>query len=544
MRLVSLSLMASVWLVAGCAESLPAGGLGGDSSASADAEVAASGSALGAWVFLSAPVADDASPTQVTLPPPTSADGRLTNAVVHVTNCLREEGGEPVELFGSVLGAFCREAQTALPDSEGSYLHIPPPDDLADPEDAYSEVHVYYHVNLIHDFFADLGWSQTQGPIAAITNAQINWNRTATQRFGQPAGWSGLQLAAFLAPDAFEGLGLAERDAGALLFGQATVDFSYDVSVVYHEYTHAVIGADRLTDISADLHGLDGFAGAINEGLADYFAASKLGDPIQGPYAAPTQPRDLSQLRRCPDDIATEVHADGLILGSALWAIRRELGAETTDRMAFEALQSASRTTSFEPFGLALLSAAPSQDAARVEAILTDHGVLGCQRSKVWADFQAATSAQGLPYVVEGLDAAADLGFTTWVPGYFQLYLDVPEGKHPTLAWELQTAGPGRESSAIDLALKFGSLVQLDLGGREPTTDASHVVATPVDGGVQSLTLTGQCLPPSGERLHIMLRNRGAAQAAIQRMSVSFVDEPPRAGPIADCAAAPESASP
>jgi cysteine-rich repeat protein len=93
--------------------------------------------------------------------------------------------------------------------------------------------------------------------------------------------------------------------------------------VVFHEYGHGF-------HHHAIIAGAGGFDEALSEGLADYFACSKTGDPAMGRgfffTEAPLRHLDPDVGERVwPDDIHFDPHETGLILGGALWDLRKEL---------------------------------------------------------------------------------------------------------------------------------------------------------------------------------------------------------------------------
>ena len=70
------------------------------------------------------------------------------------------------------VGHFCHAVQDLVPDADGTYLSVQPPDDDADPEDKFSEVQMYWHANQIHDWYANTFDLHTLDfPLMAVTNA-------------------------------------------------------------------------------------------------------------------------------------------------------------------------------------------------------------------------------------------------------------------------------------------------------------------------------------------------------------------------------------
>ena len=125
-----------------------------------------------------------------------------------------------------------------------------------------------------------------------------------------------------------------------LYFGDGGVDDAEDGDIVAHEYGHA------LQDAQVRGFGHSREAGAMGEGFGDYIAASRRSsgnetwDAAVGSWDAtafstafPPALRRVDGSSRYPEDVRGEVHADGEIWSSALWEIRRRIGAEEADRV-------------------------------------------------------------------------------------------------------------------------------------------------------------------------------------------------------------------
>jgi hypothetical protein len=477
-----------------------------------------------ALVFVHNPVTDG-DPTEITLEAPTTTDGTLTNEYVNALNCLQKSGG--TSLFG--FANLCVEDSSVKPDADGNYLSVTPPDDFTDGQDPFAEVQMYHHVNVIHDFYkSTFGFENLDFPLDAVVNITLNVQ-------GQ---WRSFPNAAFIPEESFAAFGLPPRANGAIMFGQGDdVDFSYDASVIYHEYTHAMIGPDRMNAVSVKASGLDNTAGAMNEGLADYFASSVLDDPFLGHYALGELGRDLASARSCPDDLTTEVHADGKIISTALWEIREALGKEIADDIVFHAVQSATQATGLDEFGELVRAEAAAKGAdvqAVVEPILIDHGVLGCVRAKPWVDVAFEATAERVPHTVEGTQSAQG-GFADGVPGYHQWFVDVPAGKSVELGWTFAPGGGfgAPEPASLHLAVKKDALVEVNaLGGIEADAVVDNA---PFANAAQNITLTGNCIPQNGGRVFLLFVNPNANADSVSTMSVAIVDAPAAEAVVATC---------
>ncbi len=489
------------------------------------------------FVYAHDPVMDNRQTTRVTLPRPNNEEGRLSNGAVNVLNCINEEGA-PLSFGGLMVGYLCKEVQTALPGADGHYLQHTPPGQDSDPNDTFAEVQMYYHVNLIHDYYTDvLGVSSLPDPIDALPNVQLYTNEFAAQFLGQPPGWFPFDNAAFFFPDAFAQIGLPPRDSGAIVFGQgASVDFSYDTSVIYHEYTHALIGATRLNGSFPDRYGLNNTPGAINEGLADYFATSLLDDPILGRYGlaafGPDLVRDLTGDYSCPASLMTEVHEDGKIIGAALWQLRAQLGAPVVDVVVMRAISSATTATGFTEFAAALQAEAEDEGVgAEFAAVLDARGLSDCDRARAWTNWQATR----VPISAPGPQEAGSPAFREWAPGHLQFFVEVPEGQAVTLTWSSTSQGGGGfgapQPANLQLATRKGAPVELNIGPNSVSLieDARLTVPGTVQGQGQqqttrqTITLGPSCLATPGERTYLMLVNSGGGTHIVQT-SLQLVD--------------------
>lgn len=482
-------------------------------------------------VFPEDPVTDKNKTSVVALDPPTAADGHLTGPSVEVRNCLTEEGGPPLKQGKYEIGNMCHEVQTVVPDADGNYLSVLPPADWSDANDPFAEVQMYFHVSKIHDYFHDgFGLTDLDFPLPAIVNVSMYIKEEIAAMMGAKGGWQGFPNAAFIPPEGFAQFGLPKVASGAIVFGHSgETDFSYDASVIYHEYTHAIVGTTRLAGMSVDSFGLDNLPGAMNEGFADYFSCSLRNDPKIGAYALSTVQgrnleRDLSIAKKCPDDLTTEIHADGKIIGSALWEVRTALGASTADGIVLKALQSFTASTSLYGAGKLLVAAAKTVDSktsTKVKEILAKHGIMDCQRAKLLTDFDMEQSEEQVPYTVEGVGGNSG-NLPDGMPGYLQFYIDVPPGQMAIeVAWQAQsqTGGP---SLPLNLAVSGGKPVAFT-GDGSIMADAKLEITPESKGGWQRAVLTGGCLPVAGGRIYLMFLNPGSNAMAITGMETKLL---------------------
>lgn len=474
-----------------------------------------------AAVFLHDPLTDGQKLTEVTLAKPTSKDGTLVGQFVEVRNCINEDGGPPIKFQGIAVGSMCVEKQVAKPGSFGDFLYIKPPANYDDPNDPFSELMMYHHVNVMHDYFKNgHGLDQLDKPIQAIVNVQVKLEGFAAQMMGAKPGWTSFPNAAFIPKESFAQFPfLPDRDQDAIVFMQhEKVDFAYDASVIHHEYTHAMVGTTRLNGAFPDAYGMNNLPGAMNEGFADYFAATMDGNPVIGNYALSNQGqhyvRKLTDKRICPDDITTEVHADGRIVGSAMWAIREAIGKDKADTIILSAIQTFTQTTEFGSAAAAIIAEAKKQDAAsapKVEEILKEYGIKDCERVKKWETWAAMGSSDQVPIALQGMNGVPQQQFPAGVPGFVQHKIAVPVGTAGVeITMVAQGGGFGSAAPKINLAINHDKPVLYSAFGGSPS--AKFTVPMPADTSLQggfSITLSGPCLPAKGGDVVFLMMNSG-----------------------------------
>lgn len=198
-------------------------------------------------------------------------------------------------------GAFARIVNADAPGAaSAAHAFLYPPSDTH-----FDEVMVYYHLNRMHDRFAELGYHLRDDPITATVHEGENYDN------------------AYFSP---------VTDQLAFGDGDRLNDLARDDSVIGHEYTHAAVVR------VAKLYGYE--AGAMNEGYADYFACSLADDPRSGVWVAAKlgKPwmRHLVNAKRFPRDMVGNEHKDGEIWGGACWDLRTAVGREKADRILYE----------------------------------------------------------------------------------------------------------------------------------------------------------------------------------------------------------------
>jgi len=230
---------------------------------------------------------------------------RTRSGSVYVNNPIRGEvTNEPLENFSvnpsGVSGKWAsirnEDHGSALPGSDGNYIFTPE-------NTHFDEVNAYYHVNKIHDYFSKFKFTG----LDRAMRVTVHYGNSFDNAFFSPM--SG-------------GIGIGD--------GNKLNDLAKEECVIYHEYVHATTHAIVTLPYTGE-------SGALDEAYADYFSCSITDDPEIGEWAMAksNQPyfRTLKNGNRYPQHIYNEVHYDSCIFSGALWDLRRELGAATTDKL-------------------------------------------------------------------------------------------------------------------------------------------------------------------------------------------------------------------
>jgi hypothetical protein len=335
-------------------------------------------------------------------------------------------------------------------------------------------------------------------------------------------------------------------------FGQGKVTkLAYDGDVITHEVSHAIL--EPLLpqgDWLLDEYGADGAPGAIDEGLADYFAAALSGDPFIGEYASRNagawQSRNLHTPSRCPEALVGRRHADGLLLSSGLWAVRGQLGSERgprLDRAVIQALQSlqGGPGLSYERLLSSTLEALAREDseaakAARAE--LSHRGLLPACPRILKLDSSQSVAGQAGHFLAPGTRA---LGVQGLAPGHLQFHVSVPEN---TAAVLLRFRSPSpRPPQPGDEATPL----QLRVLARRGVPLRWKYEATPQHDADSTHELKGDAIrtvrieTAGASDLYLQLVNAGAQDGWYDDLAVSFE---PASGPVPEQPVPPDRATP
>jgi Zn-dependent metalloprotease len=179
------------------------------------------------------------------------------------------------------------------------------------------ESNLFYHINKVHDFF-------TKGSPFDIT--EMNYATKAIYNFAYSD-----QLATYC--NAFS-------DGTDIYFFPKLSGYCDSPSlysdIIYHEYTHNVVAkVYGTTDLPYENQ-----SGAMNEGWADYFAAtinnnSCMSEGFEGMSCL----RNLNNSNKYPDNFTNEVHTDSSIFSGALWDLRSKAGADLADNLTIETMK-------------------------------------------------------------------------------------------------------------------------------------------------------------------------------------------------------------
>jgi hypothetical protein len=195
-------------------------------------------------------------------------------------------------------------------------------------EDPFSQVHMFFHVDRIHNFFEGFGATDEPGQITLPGGVETTLDAPllAITDLHFAAGNNGDFDNAFFA-------------GSAIVFGNGSRrDFSYDAEVIYHEYGHAVFSF-LLGGISLDELGLDTINGGMNEGTADVFSTLFTNNPALGEYVSESNNgiRNVENQRVFPGSLDGETHDDGEIWGGVFWELKTQFELAFTDDLGSEA---------------------------------------------------------------------------------------------------------------------------------------------------------------------------------------------------------------
>ncbi|MEP6696694.1 MAG: M4 family metallopeptidase [Pseudonocardiales bacterium] len=232
--------------------------------------------------------------------------------------------------------------------------------------DQFEQVMAYYWITSAANYVRTLGFGST---LAAVDNRQVQ------VRINQYGGDNSFF-----------------RDNKVnITFGKGGVDDAEDAEVIVHEYGHAT------QDSQVPGFGTSLEAGSIGEGFSDYFAVAVTdaiaGVPSRVPEACvadwdstsytsvvPHCLRRIDGTKHYPEDVMGEVHADGEIWSSALYAIRNSVGPRNADTLIIDAQFGFAPDTTFAAAARTTVATAQrlygSTTAAAVRTAFVNRGLL------------------------------------------------------------------------------------------------------------------------------------------------------------------------
>ncbi len=208
------------------------------------------------------------------------------------------------------------------------------------------ESNVFYHLNIIHDFF-------NKGYPFEIP--ALNYPRKSYVQWGGPLGKESCNAYASCDYE-LTSEGSPPIDKVATNFFLAANDQCESTALlsdtIYHEYTHGVIC--HVYEWMLDPYW--GETGSMNEGLADYFAATMNKDSCIDDFKYNSDClRNIKNNLKYPEDYYPEPHTGSGVFSASLWDLREMVGGDVTDELVITTMKEFQPQT-FQEFVIALLT--------------------------------------------------------------------------------------------------------------------------------------------------------------------------------------------
>jgi len=447
----------------------------------------------------------------------------LASAGLEVRGCGDVPEGEPPAWWAE---GMCLPRALALSNEDGDWF-VPLPNiglvaDNRAFDDAYAEVAAYHHVERFLDVMRERGLAS-----ARCERFTVVVNRHELDQAQQPVPIDGATY-----------IDTCNADVSpTLVVGQGKeVDYAYDADVLYHEMGHSVVqqlAPDGLSERRFAPWGVVSEAGAINEGLADYFAMSVSGDPLVAEYVGRFDGTGGTPWlstgdnpATCPDDLVGEWHDDGRTIAGALWTMRWRLGV-VVDELVLRTLPRLPPDAVLDEFGAEALDVAQELHA---EGTLDDFGVALVERALVARGLRDCVHViDDSALVANGkrMELLADARLVPFTPGPFQLRMRVPDDATEVTLFVTLFAADHGEPTASFLVKRGGEPIEFTYEAIEgPDAEGFEVV------GDHHVELEAEALNDAdfiarltvdpGEVLHVALVNRSAIRAS----AVSFFVAP------------------
>lgn len=360
--------------------------------------------------------------------------------------------------YGTALHG-CELQHGAKADAAGNFDHLQPLVDMDDGrcpttsdmnKNNFAETHAYWHAARMYDRFrnlyalageadfrVDVDGMRSDKPLPILVNVcipDLNDLRGASDPKVPLQNLSN----AFFAPPGRLGTGMFGIDSAVIVLGMGkSTNLAMDGEVVAHEVTHSVLSTRGVLDDGEfeDTQGLNDDSDAMNEGVADYFAATLSAEGKMGEYAERNYPaahaRNLDNNQLCGPDRVGDAHTDSQAFSGALWEARKSLKASpgVTEELRREAFDRAVLAA------LDGLPAASSMAQAATEILREmEHYPGKLERDDIAAAkvaFERHGMLPGCPRVLDGFRSKPLLylpGRGRLTSGYVQWRLDVPAG--------------------------------------------------------------------------------------------------------------------
>ncbi len=267
--------------------------------------------------------------------------------------------------YFSVLAPDIKSPRAIDPDN----MFIYNPADIADAVH-FDEVQAYYSATKAMTWFKEkLGVEFVEGQIPVRVNDMIK---------GRPD--NALYVMPPFGPEIKIGKG-----------NDQIMNLARDTDVMFHEFSHHVV--------YKFLKSLDGDAGILHEGYADYFAYAINGDPYLGESVVAGKPYlrtgKLDTYIRFDDQKNSNKHIAGQIWSAVLWRLHEELGM-AAEKLVYNSLAYLGQQGGFKDALIALLNA--DRDLYPLSADDPDFEIFGRNKCLI-------------------ISAAVDRGFATFIEG-------------------------------------------------------------------------------------------------------------------------------
>ncbi|MCX5794045.1 MAG: PepSY domain-containing protein [Elusimicrobia bacterium] len=373
-----------------------------------------------------------------------------------------------------------------------------------------SEISLFYHLNLMHDFFNSGIPAGTPYGAGYIQQYAVNKDGAADIN-SHPVDAIALLgpnvSDPFYNPD-YDNLNFGDTSIGGQTPSDSLTD---DATVPRHEYTHYVV--EKIWSIQNF-----GQAGAISEGLADYFAATSLDDSSIGAYynypEAPLRELDCRNPAKswangkcsklCSGTACNplpvngyldqawngEIHADSIFFSQALWDIRADqiarlnpsVGQACADGLVFQALQFFPE--SFEEFldalkrvdsqGLVPACGGPVQNSSIIPRFNAHGLLLGGGVNELHTGFESALDVSTYTVVTGTISPPGHTDFYTFGagPGQISIIMKLPVHSVPSDGYYMGyglTLYDLRHKPVVTVPSEFAFCDQSDCTSAAPT---------------------------------------------------------------------------